>query len=102
MIAYRLLLIAFLVISGSNVGNLFSNPNFLNINNAIGLDDCWMSPDDGLSLLISSNVINRGVNNNLQLIDINQQQRISGAAVDIGPYEYQLLDSVIWNGNVNT
>ena len=61
-----------------------------------------MSPDDGLSLLISSNVINRGVNNNLQLIDINQQQRISGAAVDTGPYEYQLLDSVIWNGNVNT
>lgn len=89
-------------ISGQGTGNIFTDPNFLNVMNAIGMDGCWMTADDGINLQISSLSINVGYDgSNEQEVDLTNRDRISGAGIDIGPYEYQLLDSVSWTGNTN-
>ncbi len=85
-------------ISGPGTGNIFINPQFQNINNAIGNDGCWMTLDDGLKLQIISECINAG-NTSLGVSpELSFNSRISGAAIDIGPYEFDLPESVTWTG----
>lgn len=89
-------------ITGNNEGNLFIDPLFININSGKGIDDCWMTDDDGLNLTIASPNINGGIDSTGFLTDLKNCDRISGASIDIGSYEYQLLDSVVWTGDVST
>jgi hypothetical protein len=84
------------------IGNLFVDPHHLNTANAQGADDCWMTMDDGLTLLISSPCINAGDTSNSTTPDLAFAPRLSGSSVDIGPYEFPLPDTVVWTGLNNT
>ena len=85
-------------ISGSGIGNLFDDPDFLNIASAIGIDGCWMTNDDGLTINISSEGINAGTENLQISTDLKNDVRIIGTAIDIGPYEFLLPENVNWTG----
>jgi len=85
-------------IAGSSIGNLFLDPFFTQIGNGIGIDNCWMTADDGTTLTIESPNINAGRGSNNSADDLSNRSRISGESIDIGPYEYQLLQSVVWTG----
>lgn len=89
-------------ISGSGLGNLFVFPELLDTTNAQGLDGCWMTIDDGLTLLISSNCINSGESNSGTALDLAFSPRVSGSNIDIGPYEFVLPDTVMWTGASST
>ena len=89
-------------ISGSSEGNLFIDPLFININSGLGVDDCWMTSDDGINLTIPSPNINAGNGSTSFVTDLKNNNRLSGESIDIGPYEYQLLESVIWTGDTST
>lgn len=49
------------IISGPGTGNLNTNPQFVNILSALGVDNCWLTSDDGLQLQNTSPLINAGV-----------------------------------------
>ncbi|NQY05867.1 MAG: T9SS type A sorting domain-containing protein [Flavobacteriaceae bacterium] len=76
-------------ISGSGTGNIDTNPLFLNISNALGVDGCWMTNDDGLQLTLGSTSIDSGTNIGTHTSDILGLERIVDGTVDMGPYEYQ-------------
>jgi hypothetical protein len=76
------------VISGAGTGNLTSDPLFVNISNGIGVDNQWMTSDDGLRLQSSSPAVNAGENSGVPTADLLNNNRIANSTVDIGPYEY--------------
>jgi hypothetical protein len=89
-------------ITGPGTGNLYHDPLLLDSNDAPGLDDCWMTDDDGLSPEINSPCVNAGDSSQYEQTDLAMQPRISGVNIDIGPYEFQLPDSVVWSGVENS
>lgn len=76
------------VISGAGTGNLTTNPQFVNISNGIGVDNHWMTSDDGLRLQSSSPAVDAGENSGVPSADILNNNRIANSTIDIGPYEY--------------
>jgi hypothetical protein len=74
-------------LTGSTSGNLDTDPQFINIDNAIGNDGCWLTADDGLRLADTSPGVNAGTNDNAPATDIMGSTRIFGATIDMGPYE---------------
>ena len=83
------------VISGAGTGNINVNPLFANSANAIGIDACWLSDDDGLRLTSTSPAINAGTNINATATDIVGNTRIESGTIDMGPYEYSLLGQTV-------
>ncbi len=75
------------VLSGAATGNLNTDPLFININSAIGLDNCWLTSDDGLYLQNGSPSLNAGENTGVQNTDITGGTRIIANTVDMGVYE---------------
>ena len=75
------------VISGSGTGNLNTNPQFVNILNALGADNCWMTSDDGLHLQNVSPLINAGNSTGATTEDILGMPHSGNP--DMGAYEYQ-------------
>ena len=76
------------IISGAGTGNLFTAPTFLNMANAAGQDNCWLTNDDGLQLQSGSVGIDVGNNAALPAFDIRNYNRVSNAVVDMGAYEF--------------
>ena len=75
------------IISGSGTGNIDADPQFVNIVDAIGVDDCWMTIDDGLQLQNGSPSINVGDNASTHATDILGNARVIESIVDMGAYE---------------
>ncbi|HEV2479495.1 MAG TPA: choice-of-anchor Q domain-containing protein [Puia sp.] len=67
------------------------NPDFIDINNPQGKDGKWFTADDGLQLLYGSPAINFGNNSYISGFpnDLSGGNRIVGASVDAGAYEFQ-------------
>jgi hypothetical protein len=74
-------------ITGPGTGNITTAPTFLDISNAIGPDNCWLTIDDGLQFQSGSVGINAGDNSGVPLTDIRNYNRISNSIVDMNPYE---------------
>lgn len=89
-------------ITGAGTGNSYGNPGFLDSTNVMGMDNCWMTVDDGLTQQINSALINAGEASSAFGTDLTFNDRISGANIDIGPYEYSLPDSVSWTGDLSS
>jgi len=83
------------VINGPGTGNLNANPLFVNISNAIGTDNCWLTSDDGLQLQNSSPLINTGNLTGAPILDILGIIRMGNP--DIGAYEYSITTSIVNN-----
>ncbi len=80
------------ILTGLGTGNVNINPQFTNIANAIGADNCWLSADDGLSLQNTSPLINAGNAAGSPANDILGALRTGNP--DIGAYEYQVPLSI--------
>lgn len=78
-------------ITGPGTGNIFTAPTFINIADADGVDNCWLTSDDGLQLQIGSVGIDAGDNTGVPLFDIRNYNRISNAVVDMGAYEFNSI-----------
>lgn len=76
------------IITGLGTGNISTAPAFLDISNAIGPDNCWLTLDDGLQLQTGSVGINTGDNTGVPAGDIRNYNRISNGVVDMNPYEF--------------
>lgn len=76
------------LITGAITGNINSNPLFVSIGNGAGLDNAWLSADDGLQLQDTSPCLDAGQNAGVSLTDVLQKNRIYNLIVDMGPYEY--------------
>jgi hypothetical protein len=76
------------IITGPGTGNIFLNPIFLNISDADGADNCWLTIDDGLQLQLSSAGIDAGDNSGVPAFDIRYYNRIANTVVDMGAYEF--------------
>jgi hypothetical protein len=74
-------------ISGPGTGNLNADPLFLNAGSGIGLDNFWMTTDDGYTLQAGSTCINTGNNTGTPVTDLKQASRIVSGTVDMGAYE---------------
>ncbi len=83
------------IIAGLGTGNLNTNPLFVNILSAIGADNCWLTPDDGLRLQNSSPLINTGNLTGAPILDILGIVRMGNP--DIGAYEYLISTSIVNN-----
>lgn len=83
------------VISGSNFGNVFSNPLFLNPTMA---EDCLFNTEDALHLVQNSPCINSGDNTTVISEDIAGNYRIYGENIDMGAYEMIGLNSILVEG----
>ena len=77
------------VISGPGTGNLNTSPMFVDIMDAMGLDGCWLTSDDGLQLQSGSPLINAGLMAGAPATDILGAARDGN--IDIGAYEYQTM-----------
>lgn len=75
-------------ITGPGTGNIFLAPSFLSIGDADGLDNCWLTADDGLQLQPGSVGLDAGDNTGLPTGDIRSYNRIANAVVDMGAYEF--------------
>jgi hypothetical protein len=75
-------------ITGPGTGNITVAPSFVNIANAIGADNCWLTNDDGLQLQLASSGIDAGNNTGVPLFDIRNYNRIANSVVDMGAYEF--------------
>lgn len=75
-------------ITGPGTGNISIAPAFVDINNAIGPDNCWLTNDDGLQLQSGSAGIDIGDNTGVPALDIRNFNRIVNGTVDMGAYEY--------------
>lgn len=87
---------------GTNIIN--AEPQFLNAANPVGSDGIWGTADDGLALLTGSPAVNAGNNDSIPegiIADIAGNSRISDFIVDMGAYEYQGLEGVIWTTSDN-
>ncbi|WP_394759597.1 T9SS type A sorting domain-containing protein [Flavobacterium sp.] len=79
------------VLTGATTGNTNSNPSFANIALGFGNDGKWLTTDDGLQLnSISSPCYNTGSNSGVSSTDILNLNRILGAVVDMGAYEFDV------------
>jgi hypothetical protein len=74
-------------ITGPGTGNILTAPSFINIADADGIDNCWLSSDDGLQLQTNSSGIDAGDNTGVPAADIRNYNRIANGVVDLGPYE---------------
>lgn len=74
-------------LSNSSTNTITSDPLFVDITNAMGLDNCWLTNDDGLRLQSGSTSVNSGSNTNVFATDIVGQPRVSSSIVDRGAYE---------------
>lgn len=83
------------VISGTGIGNIDSNPLFLNISSGTGADGVWMTTDDGLQFQNSSPCIDIGNNSGVSATDILSNNRIFNATVDMGAYEHDSTTLVV-------
>jgi hypothetical protein len=65
------------------------DPQFLNINNALGADAAWNTADDGLQVRTTSPALNAG--NNVAItgfaFDVKGAARVQNTTVDMGAYE---------------
>jgi hypothetical protein len=86
------------LVTGSATGNLNTTPLFVNIMNALGIDNCWLTDDDGLQLQNSSPLINSGNLTDAPIQDILGNSRTGNP--DIGAYEYSIPLS-IENNQIN-
>lgn len=75
-------------ITGPGTGNIVVAPTFVNIANAAGTDNCWLTSDDGLQLLSMSAGVDAGDNTGVTAYDIRNYSRIANAVVDMGAYEF--------------
>lgn len=75
-------------ITGPGTGTIFTGPSFINIGDADGADNCWLTNDDGLQLQAASVGIDAGDNTGVPAFDIRNYSRISNAVVDMGAYEF--------------
>ncbi len=75
------------IIAGPGTGNIVLSPTFINIANAAGVDNCWLTTDDGLQLQNTSPCINVGNNVGVSTFDIIGNNRIITGTVDMGAYE---------------
>ena len=66
-----------------------TDPLFVDEDDPDGVDDTWMTPDDGLVLQTISPAINGGLNANIAGfgVDIKNETRIENDTVDMGAYE---------------
>lgn len=78
-------------ITGPGTGNIFSAPTFVNIGDADGADNCWLTIDDGLQLQAGSAGIDAGNNIGVPLFDIRNNNRIGNAVVDMSAYEFNSI-----------
>lgn len=76
------------VITGSGTGNISANPAFVNISAAAGVDNIWLTADDGLRLQSNSPCVNSGNNVGTPDTDILSNPRVVNMAVDMGAYEH--------------
>lgn len=77
------------ILSGVGTANLNTNPLFINVDDALGIDNCWLSNDDGLRLSGSSASVNSGTAHTFYSFDITGQvNRSLENATDMGAYEY--------------
>ncbi|MCE3294829.1 MAG: hypothetical protein K0R65_543 [Crocinitomicaceae bacterium] len=70
----------------TGLNNLEADPLFININNPIGDDNCWLTEDDGLRLQHLSTLINMGSADDAPSTDITGTEHILNP--EIGAYEY--------------
>lgn len=75
-------------ITGAGTGNINIAPTFLDISNAIGPDNCWLTNDDGLQFQTGSAGIDVGNNTGVPTLDIRNFSRIVNTTVDMNAYEY--------------
>jgi hypothetical protein len=75
------------IISGAGTGNISSDPLFVSAADPDGIDNCWMTNDDGLLLQNNSPAINAGDNTGVPATDLRFISRIQSASVDMGAYE---------------
>ncbi len=73
---------------GTNTGNINADPLFINSASPIGLDNCWMTNDDGYQLQAFSPCINTGDSTGVTGLDLAFNDRIVGSNIDMGAYEY--------------
>jgi Secretion system C-terminal sorting domain len=72
----------------SGVGNSASNPQFVNSNNVIGVDNQWFTADDGLQIQNTSPARDAGTNTGAPTSDI-LGSNIFNTTKDMGAYEFQ-------------
>ncbi len=75
------------VISGLGTGNVNADPMFVNAASGPGVDNFWMTADDGYGLQPGSPCINAGDNAGTTATDLKQEARITSVTVDMGAYE---------------
>jgi len=81
-------------LSGS--GNIDVDPQFSNVSNGSGLDNCWLTADDGLRLQSTSLCINSGISTSHYDFDIsNVNARTIDGVTDMGPYEYSSITTAV-------
>ena len=71
-------------ISGTNTGNVFTNPSFFN---PTLMDNCLFDAQDAFMLDQNSPCVNSGDNANVSSTDITGGTRILASTVDMGAYE---------------
>lgn len=76
------------LITGPGTGNILSAPVFLDMADADGTDNCWLTPDDGLQLQLSSPGVDAGDPSGLPATDIRNYPRVMNGAADMGGYEF--------------
>ena len=77
-------------VTGPATGNLDANPQFVNLANATGADNCWFTADDGLKLQRLSPMINAGNIAGAPVTDISGMARVGNP--DMGIYEYDKIE----------
>jgi Secretion system C-terminal sorting domain len=75
------------VITGSGIGNISADPEFVNASVALGTDNIWLTIDDGLRLQSNSPCVNSGNNVGTPDTDILSNPRVVDITVDMGAYE---------------
>ncbi|MEI6083828.1 MAG: PKD domain-containing protein [Verrucomicrobiota bacterium] len=73
--------------NGFGVGNISSDPKFLNAGNSAGVDRVFGTADDGFHLLIGSPCIDMGASLAALTNDLSGLARPQGVGIDMGAYE---------------
>lgn len=82
------------VISGPGTGNINMDPQFQDILNGIGTDNCWLTQDDGLMPTVFSPCVDAGDPAGVYATDILGLSRITAGTVDMGAYEVLLNNGI--------
>lgn len=88
-------------------GNINQEPAFANVTDLDGPDNIWGTEDDGLILQHNSPGVNSGSNDaygdsggNIETdLDLAGNPRLYGTTIDMGAYEFQNAQGVIWTIN---